>query len=165
MLIITVTRNITAPSHVAFEYILPINLSHIFKRYSFLPGIVYTSWQSQNPLNQKWQEGASRIVHFDDKSTANESMKKVITNKLFEYKITNWSSLLRLLIKKIEGKFVFSDILNTSDTETNIVWTYTLFSQNIFAEKLIKIIILPRLEIVLNKAMDIIKNDLETKNI
>ena len=155
---ITITKNIATDSITAFNYILPIDLSHIFKPYSFLPGIKSTTWQSKDTSEQIWKEGISRTVHFDDGSTADEKMTKVIINQTFEYQITNWSSVFKLLVRSIKGKFVFKAV---SDKETNIVWTYTLFSQNILAGWLVNLIILPRLQKVLNKAIDIIKLDLE----
>ncbi len=154
---ITITRNIGVEAATAFDYILPIDLSHIFRRYSFLPGISHTTWQSIDVSKQTWKEGISRIVHFDDCSTADETMTKVIANQSFEYVIANWNSALKLLVNRIEGKFVFNSI---SENETNIVWTYTLFPQNFVSSWIVKLLILPRLKIVLNNALDIIQADL-----
>ena len=154
---ISITRNIGVNPVAAFDYILPIDLSHIFRRYSFLPGINHTTWQSTDVSKQNWKEGVSRIVHFDDGSTADETMTKVAANQSFEYVIANWNSALKLLVNRIEGKFVFDSI---SKNETNIVWTYTLFPQNFVASWIVKLVILPRLKIVLNNALDIIQADL-----
>ena len=77
-----VIMTINAPIDSTFNYIVPIDLPHIFKRYKGLPAVVKTN------ETKKWIKGGlTRTVFFDDGSTSKESLLTVVPNTSFSYKI------------------------------------------------------------------------------
>jgi hypothetical protein len=150
---IKVIMTINAPIDSAFNYIVPIDLPHIFKRYKGLPAVVKTN------ETEKWFKGGlTRTVFFDDGSTSKESLLTVVPNMSFSYKIENFTSQLRFLAKRIEGDWLFTDLGNG---QTKIEWTYKIIPKNAFARGLIKSFLLKKVNGLLTNALTIIKNDLE----
>ena len=63
-----VVMKINAPIDTAFNYIVPVDLSHIFKRYKSIAGITNTS------IKEGWTKpGLIRTVYFEDGSTSKEN--------------------------------------------------------------------------------------------
>jgi hypothetical protein len=150
---IKVIMTINAPIDSTFNYIVPIDLSHIFKRYKGLPAVVKTN------ETEKWFKGGlTRTVFFDDGSTSKESLLTVVPNTSFSYKIEGFTSKLRLLAKRIEGDWQFTDLGNG---QTKIEWTYKIIPKNAFTRGLIKVFLLKKVNGLLTNALTIIKNDLE----
>jgi hypothetical protein len=150
---IKVIMTIKAPIDSAFNYIVPIDLSRIFKRYKGLPAVVKTN------ETEKWFKGGlTRTVFFDDGSTSKESLLTVVPNTSFSYKIENFTSQLRFLAKRIEGDWLFTDLGNG---QTKIEWTYKIIPKNAVARGLIKTFLLKKVNGLLTNALTIIKNDLE----
>ena len=150
---IKVIMTINAPIDSAFNYIVPIDLPHIFKRYKNLPAVVKTN------ETEKWLKGGlTRTVFFDDGSTSKESLLTVVPNTSFSYKIENFTSQLRFLAKQIEGDWLFTDLGNG---QTKIEWTYKIIPKNAFARGLIKAFLLKKVNGLLTNALTIVKNDLE----
>ncbi len=144
---------IDAPIDSTFNYIVPIDLPHIFKRYKGLPAVVKTN------ETEKWIKGGlTRTVFFDDGSTSKESLLTVVPNTSFSYKIENFTSKLRFLAKRVEGDWLFTDLGNG---QTKIEWTYKIIPKNAFARGLIKAFLLKKVNGLLTNALTIIKNDLE----
>jgi Polyketide cyclase / dehydrase and lipid transport len=150
-----VTIIIDAPIDSAFDYIVPVDLSHIFKRYNRLPAITKTN------ETEKWiKPGLIRTVFFEDGSTARETLLTVVPHTSFSYKIDEFTSQLRLLAKRIEGKWVFTDAGNG---QTKIEWTYEITPKNFITRGLIKLVLLKDITVLLNNALTILKDDLESK--
>jgi hypothetical protein len=148
-----VTITINAPSDSAFNYIVPVDLSHIFKRYKKLPAIVNTS------VKADWTKpGLTRIVYFEDGSTAQESLLTVIPHSSFSYKIEKFTSSLRFLAKRIEGDWLFTDLGNG---QTKIEWTYKIIPKHFLARAIINLKVMKDINELLNNAMAILKSDLE----
>lgn len=144
---------INAPIDTAFNYIVPIDLAHIFKRYKRLPAIIKT-----NEV-EKWNKaGLVRTVFFEDGSTAKESLLTVLPSNSFSYKIEDFTSQLRFLAKRIEGNWTFTAL---SAGQTKIEWTYKIIPKNFIARGLIKWMLLKDINALLNKALIILKDDLE----
>lgn len=145
---------INAPITSAFNYIIPVDLSHIFKRYKQLPAITNTS------VKEGWTKpGLTRIVYFEDGSTAQESLLTVISNTSFSYKIENFTSQLRFVAKRIEGDWQFIDLGNG---QTKIEWTYKVVPKNLITSKIIKIFLIKTIRGLLINALTILKDDLES---
>ncbi len=148
-----VTEIIDTTIDTAFEYIVPVELSHIFKRYKNLPAIVKTD------ETEKWiRPGLTRTVYFEDGTTAKESLLTVDRPHSFSYKIEDFTSPLRHLAKKVEGDWVFTPL---EDGRTKIQWTYKVIPRNSITRIIIKQVLLPRVHVLLSNAMRILKNDLE----
>lgn len=144
---------INAPINNAFNYIVPIELSHIFKKYKNLPAIIKTD------ETEKWiTPGLSRTVTFEDGSTSKETLLTVVPNSSFSYKIENFTSQLRFLAKKVEGNWIFTELENG---QTKIEWTYKIVPKNFIARRLIKIFLLKNVTVLLTNALIILKEDLE----
>lgn len=152
---VKITMIINAPIDSAFNYILPVDLTHIFKKYKRFPAIIKSN------ETEFWNKaGLTRTVFFEDGTTAQETMLSVIPSKSFSYKIEKFTSPLRNLAKKVDGEYVFTDLGNG---QTQIVWTYKIIPKNFFARTIIKVAILKDLKVLLTNALTILKNDLEGK--
>jgi hypothetical protein len=146
---------INAPIDSSYNYILPVDLTHIFKRYKRFPAIVRTN------ETEFWNKAElTRTVFFEDGTTAQETMLSVIPSKSFSYKIEKFTSPLKNLAKKVEGEYVFT---NLGNGQTEIVWCYKIIPKNFFARVIINAVILKDLSVLLTNALTILKNDLEGK--
>ncbi len=151
---VEVQININTSKEKTFNYIVPIDLSHIFKGYKNLPAVVRTS------NKEKWfKAGQSRTVFFDDSTIAKETLVEVIPSTSFSYKIEDFNSSLKYITKRIDGKWVFTE----KDNKTYINWTYEVNTRNIFSRIVFHIAVKKKLKRVLENALAIIKDDLETK--
>ena len=150
---ILVETEIDAPIEESFEYIVPVELPHIFKRYKNLPAIVKTSNE-----DQWYKAGMHRKVFFEDGNTAEEYLLSVHPHASFSYRIEGFTSALRHLTRRIEGKWIFS---KTDEGKTHISWTYTIIPKNFFARFLINTFVREKVEGLLNQALSILKKDLE----
>ena len=151
----TVIMVIKVPIDSAFNYIVPVDLSHIFKRYKRFPAITKTN------ETEKWIKGGlTRTVFFEDGSTSRESLLTVVPNTSFSYKIENFTSQLRFLARGIEGDWIFTDLGNE---QTKIEWTYKIIPKNFIARGLIKLVLMKDVNDLLNNALTTLKNDLENK--
>jgi hypothetical protein len=149
-----VIMTINAPTTSAFNYIVPVDLSHIFKRYKQLPAITNTS------VKEGWTKpGLTRIVYFEDGSIAQESLLTVISNTSFSYKIENFTSQLRFMAKRIEGDWQFIDLGNG---QTKIEWTYKVVPKNFITSRIIKTFLIKTIRGLLINALTILKDDLES---
>lgn len=148
-----VLMTINAPIDSAFNYIVPVELSHIFKKYKNLPAILKTDEK------EKWiKAGLTRTVYFEDGSTSKETLLTVVPNSSFSYKIENFTSQLRFLAKRIEGDWIFTDLGNG---QTKIEWTYKIVPKNFIARGIINLVLLKNVKGLLTNALTILKADLE----
>jgi hypothetical protein len=151
-----IVMTINAPIDSAFNYIVPVDLSHIFKKYKNLPAITKTDEK------EKWfKAGLTRTVYFEDGSTSKETLLTVVPHSSFSYRIENFTSQLRFLAKRIEGDWIFIDLGNG---QTKIEWTYKIVPKNFFARGLINLFLLKNIKGLLTNALTILKTDLETAN-
>ena len=150
---IKVIMIINAPIDSAFNYIVPVDLSHIFKKYKNLPAVTKTDEA------EKWiKAGLTRTVYFEDGSTSKETLLTVVPHTSFSYKIENFTSQLRFLAKRVEGDWIFTDLGNG---QTKIEWTYMIIPKNFFARGLINLVLLKNVKGLLVNALTILKTDLE----
>jgi hypothetical protein len=153
-MLITTICSVNQPINKAFEYIAPISLSHIFKKFKYFPAVVSTN------ETQKWiTAGLVRTVFFEDGNTAQEELMVVNNPKYFAYRITKFTSPLRFLINQIDGSWAFEQVLD----KTNIVWKYELIPKNIIAQWVVRLFVYKDLQVFLQNAMNIIKTDLNQK--
>lgn len=148
-----VIMTINAPIDSAFNYIVPVELSHIFKKHKNLPGIIKTDEK------EKWfKAGLTRTVYFEDGSTSKETLLTVVPHTAFTYSIQDFTSQLRFLATRIEGDWIFTDLGNG---QTKIVWTYKVVPKNFFARGVINLVLLKNINGLLTNALTILKTDLE----
>lgn len=153
---VKIVITIASPTDTAFNYIVPVKLAHIFKRYKRFPAITKTN------ETELWNKsGLTRTVFFEDGTTAQESLISVLQSKSFSYKIENFTSSLRKLAKQIEGEWIFTDLENG---QTKIEWSYKIIPKNGLTKTLIKWFVLKDLKVLLTNALTIIKEDLENGN-
>ncbi|MBC3539010.1 SRPBCC family protein [Rufibacter sp. H-1] len=149
-----VTATINAPLDSAFNYIVPVDLAHIFKRYGRLPAIVRTDEK------EKWiRAGMSRTVFFEDGSTSKESLLTVVPHTSFSYRIESFTSQLRFLAERIEGDWVFTDL---GDGQVKVEWTYRVVPKNSITRGIIKLLLLEDINGLLRNALATLKDDLES---
>jgi hypothetical protein len=151
-----VVMTVGAPIDSAFNYIVPVDLAHIFKRYRSLPAITHTS------IKEGWiKPGLIRIVYFEDGSSAKESLLTVVPHSSFSYKIENFTSALRFLAKRIEGDWTFTDLGNG---QICIEWRYQIVPKNFIARAIIQAKVMKDVNGMLTNALTILKTDLEGRS-
>lgn len=152
---VIVEKTIATNHQRAFDYILPVDLTKIFKRYKNLPAVVGSS-------NKKpWvTAGMERTVYFEDNNSAREYLTTVRQHHSFAYRIDGFTSALKLLVRHIEGSWEFTA---TTNGKTHIQWTYTVVPKNFAAKFIINTFLKKNIKGLLNQAMDILKEDLENQ--
>jgi hypothetical protein len=152
---ITIIMIINAQINQAFNYIAPINLMHIFRGSAMIPAIIDTS------IKEGWNKaGLARTVYFKDGSTSQESLLTVEAPISFSYKNEHFTSkVLSALLKRLEGEWLFTDIGNN---KTKIEWTYRAVPTNFLSKLVVRLVLMKALRSMLNDALTIIKNDLES---
>ncbi|UOB17444.1 SRPBCC family protein [Abyssalbus ytuae] len=154
---VLVNINIDASIEKSFQYIVPVDLSHIFKRYKNLPAV-----DSTGNKDLWYKPGMQRTVYFEDGNTAREHLLTVNPYTDFSYKIEDFTSPLKRLTKYIYGKWVFTE---TADGKTHIEWSYTLVTKNIFARLIVNVFVKKNIKGMLTNALSILKTDLESGNL
>jgi len=151
-----VLETIHVPIKIAFDYIQPVPLPDIFPGYGSIPAVVKSNEQ------QEWIEaGLSRTVTFADGNSAHESMQHVDYPNYFSYQLDNFSSeALSQLIERVEGAWVF---IAADDEKVIIDWKYAFIPRNEEAKKVIEQHVLPDFQGMLEQAMRICKEKLESE--
>jgi hypothetical protein len=152
---VTLVVTINSPIDIAFNYIAPINLMHIFRGNAMIPAIIDTS------VKQGWNKaGLQRTVYFADGSTSQESLLTVNAPASFSYKNEHFTSkVLSALLKRLEGEWLFTDLENH---KTKIEWTYRAVPTNFLARIVVNLVLMKALKSMLENALDLIKSDLES---
>jgi hypothetical protein len=126
-----VETTIEASTEVAFEHIVPIDLTSIFTGYGPLPAVTQTRDQSGN-----WDaEGRSRTVVFSDGSSAQESLTGYEYPNRFTYTIKNFTGVLRFFASEARGEWTFERVPGSS--ATRVRWSYEFVSRATFLEPLV----------------------------
>jgi hypothetical protein len=154
----TITAIVKAPIDQAFHYIAPIYLPHIFPGAGPIAGIAGTS------MDGGWtRAGLSRTIYFKDGTTSQETMLTWNAPTSFSYQNENFTSpILAFTTLRLDGDWHFTKLGN--DT-TKIEWTYRAIPKNFFARLFIRFVLMRFMKGMLQKAMDISKEDLETGNL
>jgi hypothetical protein len=151
---VKISMIINSPIETTFGYIVPVKLSHIFKRYKRFPAIVKTD------ETEKWYKaGLQRTVFFEDGTTAHESLLTVVPHQSFSYKIEKFTSSLRKLAVKVEGDWQFTALENG---QTKVEWTYKIIPKNGITKTVLKLFVLKDLKVLLTNSLTILKQDLES---
>jgi hypothetical protein len=151
-IIITTITVVNKPINEAFEYVAPIDLAHIFKRYKYLPAVIRTNEK------EKWiRSGLNRTVFFEDGNTAFEELLVVRNPEYFAYKVSNFTSVLKYLITQINGNWKF---VTQQNGATSVIWEYELIPKNIFTKWIVSTFLYKDIGKLLQNAMDIINKDL-----
>jgi hypothetical protein len=152
---VKVSRTIYAPIGDVFDYVIPVDLTHIFPPEEKAPGIVNST------IGKGWNTpGLERMNTFSDGSTSHEKLTEIRKNSYFSYHISKFTSeLLRDNVDHIVGEWSFVD--NGNHT-TSIEWTYTLFPVDNAAKQVIESSLVKGYHNRLDNALTIIKNDLES---
>lgn len=105
------------PRATAFDTIAPIDLSAIFDRWLFIPGVDGVSDQSG-----AWDAaGQTRTVNLDDGTSVQEELTSIERPSSFGYRVGPFPGPLGLLASSAEGEWQFSE---GTDGKTQIEWTY-----------------------------------------
>ena len=150
---LTVAANVKGSIETVFNYIVPIDLSHIFKGTRLIPGIHETS------LDEGWNKpGLTRTIYFTDGSTSRESLLTVVPNRSFSYQNDHFTSTLRFLVQRIEGDWIFTDL---GEGQVGILWTYKVVPLNAVGRLVVNLVLMKELKAMLVAALETIKKDLE----
>jgi Polyketide cyclase / dehydrase and lipid transport len=145
---------INVPVSAAFNYIVPVDLTRIFKGYRSLPGIKGTS------IREGWfTPGLSRTIYFNDGTSSQETLLTVVPQKSFSYQNDKFTGTLRFFTNRIEGKWLFTALGSGS---TRIEWTYIVTPKNFIAGLLIRLFVMGNIRGMLWQALKILKSDLES---
>lgn len=111
------TRTALTPEQ-AFEAIVPIDLSLVFRGWGPFPGVDGVRDQTGD-----WDAaGQRRQPQLSDGSTAEERLTEYTRPSSFAYEITGFTNVMRLLVGGVRGEWTFSP----DGTGTLIRWTYEL---------------------------------------
>ena len=154
---VTVQIDINHPIKESFEYMVPMDLEHIFHPYKNLPGIDSTS--NKEPW---YTPGMQRTVYFDDGSTSQEYLLTLTPHSGFTYQVNDFTSALRKIVKQINGSWTFEE---TSNGNTHIEWTYEFVPKHFLARFLINTMVKKRIQTPMNNALNIMKEELESGNL
>lgn len=115
---VTVWRRVDAGLVEAFEVVVPIELARVFRGYGPLPAVTGTEGEAG-----RWgsADGQSRTVLLADGGRLRETVLHAAEPGLFRYEVVPERGALRLLVRGIEGRFVFSA---SEAGGTVIRWTY-----------------------------------------
>jgi len=109
------TRAAIAPSD-AFDAIVPIDLSRVFKGWGPFPAV-----RGVRNQTAAWDHaGPSRNPDLSDGSTATERLTEYTAGQSFGYELTQFTGVLRRFISGIRGEWTFTPDGNA----TVIRWTY-----------------------------------------
>ena len=151
---VKVTRTINRPIQQTFDYIITIDLTHIFPPIGNVPGVASTS------IDKEWgKAGLERVNTSTDGSSTREKMLTVDGPHSFTYRIEGFTApVLKSLLDHIEGGWILTD--NGNGT-TSIEWVYVLVPLNPQAMTQVEQSLLKRYQVRLESALTIIKDDLE----
>lgn len=122
----TVKTTVTANQADAFEHIVPIDLTSIFKGYGPLPSVTGT----QNQVGDWDTAGQTRTVHLSDNSSVQELLTKYEHPRYFSYTVSGFSNVLRFLISSANGEWWFTI---GSLGQTDIKWRYAFNERSVLA--------------------------------
>ena len=112
------SRTTSASRERAFDVIVPIELSSIFNRWFFIPGV-----DGVRDQTGPWDvEGQTRTVLLSDGSSVREALTKVERPTGFSYRVGPFPRPLGLLANGATGSWSFTP---ASDGSTGIHWTYS----------------------------------------
>jgi hypothetical protein len=112
----------------AFDRVVPIDLTSIFRGYSLLPAVISIQAQTGD-----WDAiGQTRTVHLSDGSHAKEWLTDYQEPNYFAYVVSDFSGALGLLIASATGEWWF-DRCDDSSERTLIRWSYTFIPKSWFA--------------------------------
>jgi Polyketide cyclase / dehydrase and lipid transport len=113
---VTVQTRTPIPPNRAFDIIVPIDLSLVFKGWGPFPAVRGVSNQTE-----AWDHaGPSRNPDLSDGSTATERLTEYTAGRSFAYELTEFTNVLRRLIHGVRGEWTF-----TPDGDGTVIrWTY-----------------------------------------
>jgi hypothetical protein len=115
---VTVNATTRASREDTFDVIVPIDLSTIFKRWLFIPGVEGVRDQS-GPWDTA---GQTRTVLLSDGTSAAESLTSVNRPEGFSYRVGPFPRPLGLLANSANGSWTFT---SKAKGVTAIRWTYS----------------------------------------
>ena len=151
----TVTISSTLDLKESFEYMVPIDLEHIFnEEYKMIPKIDSTS------NKEAWfTPGLTRTIYFNDGSTSFEELLSVTPSSGFTYKVTDFTSSLRMLIKQINGSWTF---IENTNGDIEVTWRYEFIPKNFFARFMVKNVVVKQIQVPMQNALEIMEKELES---
>ena len=113
---VSVQTRATISPHRAFDVIVPIDLSLVFKGWGPFPAVRGVKNQSGT-----WDHaGVSRNPDLSDGTTATERLTEYTAGHSFAYEVTGFTNALRWLIHGVRGEWTF-----TPDGGGSVIrWTY-----------------------------------------
>jgi Polyketide cyclase / dehydrase and lipid transport len=129
----TVKITVTANQADAFKYIVPIDLTSIFKGYGPLPSVTGI----ENQVGDWDASGQTRTVHLSDRSSIQELLTKYEHPRYFSYTVSGFTSVLGFLTTSANGEWWFS---TNSSGQTTIEWCYTFNARSVLAAPILWLI-------------------------
>jgi hypothetical protein len=150
----TVKTTVIAKQAVAFEHIVPIDLTSIFKGYGPLPAVIGT----QNQLGDWDVAGQTRTVHLSDRSSAQELLTKYEYPHYFSYTVSDFTNSLRFLTTSAKGEWWFHE---GSSGQITIKWRYAFNARSVLAIPVLAFITKTLWRSYMSKALQLAKGQVE----
>lgn len=114
---VTVDFTLPLPPTDAYLLVTQVDLPDAFHATAGVPAVTATT-----PLEGSWdQAGARRLVHVDGGGQLTEEVLVASAPQRFEYRIADFTFVLRHLATEGHGQFRFAP----ADGGTKVAWTYT----------------------------------------
>lgn len=113
---ITLQQRTSITPAQAWEFIMPIDLTRVFKPVAPFPGVAGVTNQTDT-----WDHpGPTRNPLFTDGSSADEQLTECVEGASFAYQLTGFTNVLRHLAVGIRGEWTFTP----DGTGTLVRWSY-----------------------------------------
>ncbi|WP_299416299.1 SRPBCC family protein [Acaryochloris sp. IP29b_bin.148] len=130
----TVSTHVNTDQAVAFETIVPIDLTTIFQGYGPLPAVTSVEGQSG-----AWDTvGQTRVVLLSDQSSLTETLTQYNYPNYFSYTLSDFTGSLRFLTSSAQGEWWFSQ---REASQTYIQWRYAFQARSILAIPLLWLLV------------------------
>jgi hypothetical protein len=106
----TVKTTVIANQADAFEHIVPIDLSSMFKGYGPLPSVTGI----KNQVGDWDASGQTRTVHLSDNSSVQERLTKYEHPQYFSYTVSGFTGVLGFLTTSANREWWFSVNMNNA---------------------------------------------------
>lgn len=122
----TVETSVKAAQTVAFNHIVPIDLTTIFTGFGPLPAVTGIT----NQVGAWDAAGQTRTVHLSDGSSASERLNKYQHPSYFSYTVSGFTGALRFFTSSADGEWWFS---SNASGQTLIKWRYAFNARSVLA--------------------------------
>ena len=131
---VVVTETFSAPIDVAFDYAVPVDLTHIMRPRFPAPGVKRVEDQTGG-----WDgAGQSRRIYLTDGSSVFEELTGYDRPNGFDYRVSEFTGLFGRLVQEARGRWQFHKV---SPGTCRVEWTYSFYPKNAVAAGILELLV------------------------